>query len=99
MFTDQYEPSLKTNLKVTKGCGKDNNSQDGIKLLDLIRSVVCGMGSRLQVIWAMMKVAKRLHMFFHRRNTTNNDYMKYFEAYIKVIESYGDKKNHTSWPC
>ena len=30
-------------------------------------------------------------MFFQRINTTNDDYKKYFEAYIKVINSYERK--------
>ena len=35
-----------------------------------------------------MNADKFLYPFFNRSNTTNDDYMKEFEAYIKVIESY-----------
>ena len=30
-------------------------------------------------------------MFSHHRNTTNNDYTKEFDAYVKVIEYYGGR--------
>ena len=39
----------------------------------------------------MMKVNKCLYTFLHRRNTTNNYYMKYFDAYAKFIESYAGR--------
>ena len=35
-----------------------------------------------------MEADKRLYTFSQRRNTTNNDCMKYFDAYAKVIKSY-----------
>ena len=38
-----------------------------------------------------MNSNKRLCMLLQRSNTTNNDYMKQFDAYIKVIESYRGK--------
>ena len=62
-FIDQWELSLKTKLKGTKGWGKSNNSQDGIKLLKLIRIVFCGVEEYLQGIWAMIKSDKRLYTF------------------------------------
>ena len=37
----------------------------------------------------MMKADKRLYTFFQRSNTTNDEYMKEFDADIKVIDSYG----------
>ena len=37
-----------------------------------------------------MKSDKRLYMLLRRKNK-KNDYMKYFDAYIKVIYSYGGK--------
>ena len=43
LFTDQYDLSLKTKIKVTKGYNKAHNAQDFIKILDFIGSVVCGM--------------------------------------------------------
>ena len=42
-FTDQCEPYLKTKIKFTKGYNKSHNSQGGIKLMELIRSVFCFM--------------------------------------------------------
>ena len=42
VFKDQCGPSLKTKLKVTKGYNNYHNAQYGIKLLDLIRSIICG---------------------------------------------------------
>ena len=49
------------------------------------------MEEHLQWTWAIIKVDKNLYTFFQRINTTNNEYMKEFEAYIKVIDSYGGK--------
>ena len=45
------------------------------------------METHLRVTWAMMKADKSL-CTFQRINTRNDDYVKEFEAYIKVIESY-----------
>ena len=39
-----------------------------------------------------MKADKCLHKFFQIRNTINYDYMKKFDVYVKVVESYGGKK-------
>ena len=39
----------------------------------------------------MMKADKRLYTFFQIRNTINYDYMKKFDVYVKVVESYGGK--------
>ena len=38
-----------------------------------------------------MKANKHLYTFLQRNNTTNNNSMKEFYAYIKVINSYGGK--------
>ena len=38
-----------------------------------------------------MKPDKRFYILVQYKNTTNNDYMKDFDAYVKVIESYGVK--------
>ena len=38
-----------------------------------------------------MKPDKRLYTFFQIRNTINYDYMKKFDVYVKVVESYGGK--------
>ena len=43
LFTDQCDPSLKTKLKGNKGYDNSHNTQDAIKILELIRSAVCGM--------------------------------------------------------
>ena len=43
LFTDQCDTSLKTKLKGTKGYNKTHNAEDNIKLLELIRSIICGV--------------------------------------------------------
>ena len=53
--------------------------------------VVCGVEAHLQGTLDILKADKCLKTFFQRSNTTNNDYMKEFEAYIKVTESPGIK--------
>ena len=75
LFTDQCESSLKTKLKVTKWYDKACNVQAGIKLLELIRSFVCGVEADLQGTRSVMKADKRLYTFFQRRNTTNDNYL------------------------
>ena len=64
LFNDQCKTSLITNLKGTKGYDKAHREKYGIKLLELIRNVSCGVESYLQVIWAMMKADKRLYLLF-----------------------------------
>ena len=41
----------------------------------------------------MMKANKDLYTLPQRKNKTNTDNMKEFEAYIEVIESYVEKNN------
>ena len=41
--------SLKKKPKETKGYNKDHDAQDGVKLLDLMRSIVYGVEDHLQV--------------------------------------------------
>ena len=91
LFTYQCGLFLKTKLNGIKGYDKDHNAQDGMKLLDIINIIACGTETHLQVTWSMMKVNKLIYKIFRRRNTKNDDYMKRFEAYIKVIDSYGGK--------
>ena len=35
-----------------------------------------------------MKAKKWLHKFFQKSKVTNDDFLKYFDAYAKVIEYY-----------
>ena len=85
--------SLKTKLKVTKGYNNSHNVQYVIKLLDLIRSAIFGVGEHLKGPWSMKKSDKFLYTFFQRSNTTNNDHMKEFDAYVKVIDYNGGRTN------
>ena len=39
----------------------------------------------------MMKYNRHIYVLFQGRNTINDDYVKYFDAYIKVVKSYGGK--------
>ena len=85
MFNDQCELSLKTKPKGKKGYNKVHNAQDGTKPLNAILIVICGVEAHQQEIWAMMKSNKHLYTFFQNSNMTNDIYVKYPEAYIKVI--------------
>ena len=87
LFSDQCKTFLNYKLKVTNGCNKFHNTQDGVKILKIIKSVICGMEAPLQGTWYIMKDYTCLYTLFQCRNTTNNDYMKGFDAYIKFIES------------
>ena len=69
LFTDKCEPSLKTKRKGKKWYDKACNMQAGIKLLELIRSFVCGVEVNLQGTRSVMKADKCLYTFFQRRNT------------------------------
>jgi hypothetical protein len=89
LFIEQCEPPMRTKLKGTKGYDEAYKIQDGVKLLELIRSIMCGVRDHLQNVWAMMKSDKHLYTFFQRWNTTNDEYHNEFNAYVKVIESYG----------
>ena len=91
LFIDQRDPSLKIKLKGTEGHERAHNTQDCIKLLELIMSVDYGVEAHLQGNWATMKSENFLYEFFQKRNRKNYDFMKQFEAYIKVIDSYGGK--------
>ena len=54
--------------------------------------IIYGVEAHIQGTWAMIKSDKRLYTFYQRRNTKNYDYMKQFDAYVKVIEYYGRRK-------
>ena len=61
MFNYQYEPSLKPKQKGNNGGDKAHNMEDVIKLLDIIRSIVCGVEAHLQGTWSRMKAYKYLY--------------------------------------
>ena len=77
--------------KRVKWYNKTHNEPYGVKLLEFIRSVVCGVGAHIQGTWAIIKAGKRLQMFFQRRHTRNYDYMNYCLAYIKAVDYYRRK--------
>ena len=62
LFAYQFKPPLKTELKGTKWYDKSHNAQDGIKILELIRSVVCSVGVHLKGTWDMMKADKHIYI-------------------------------------
>ena len=55
LFTGKFNLSLNIKLEGTKGYDKAHTAQDGIKPLDLIRSVVCVVEAHLQGTWDMIK--------------------------------------------
>ena len=57
-------------------------------MMGIVRSFVCGKESHLQVTWSMIKVNKHLYIFLQLSNTTNDDYIKRFDSYDKVVEHY-----------
>ena len=57
--------------------------------MEIIRSVLRGVEAHLQGTWEMVKSDKLLYNLFHISNTTNDDYMKEFDTYVKVIDYYG----------
>ena len=65
------------------------NSKYCVKILELIIIIFFSVEFYRQGTPSMMKSDKRLYTFFRRSNTENNSYMKYFYAYVKVVESYG----------
>ena len=91
LFTNQCDSPIKTKLKRTTGCDKAHNTPDGIKLLDLIRSLAYDIRAHMQGKWERKKSDKCLYPFFHRRSTTKNDYMKEFDFDVNAIESYGGR--------
>ena len=60
LFTDKCDLSLKIKLKETKRYDKAHNTQDDIKLLELMIIIVCGMLANIQGTWYMMKADKSL---------------------------------------
>ena len=88
LLTYQCKLSINTKLKFTKGYDKPHNAQCGIKLMGLIKSFVCGVEEHLQGTWATMNSGKHVYKFVQRRKKKNDDNMKYFDDYVKVIKSY-----------
>ena len=60
LFIDQCELSLKTKIKEGKGYDKAHKSQDVIKLLNVLRSVIFGVGAHLKGNWDRIKAKKLL---------------------------------------
>jgi hypothetical protein len=48
LFIKQSEPAMRTKLKGTKGYDEAYKVQDGVKLLELIMSIMCGVEDHLQ---------------------------------------------------
>ena len=88
LFNEECKTYLTVKLKFSEGYDKAHNSQDSIKLLDIIRSAVFGMEALLQGPWSMMKANKSLYTLLQRSNTKNNEYMKGSNKYAKVVRSH-----------
>ena len=55
LFSDQFKTFLNYKVKVTNGCNKAHNTQYGVKIMEIIKSDICGMEAHLQGTWAIMK--------------------------------------------
>jgi hypothetical protein len=64
IFIEQCEPAMRTQLKGTKGYDEAYKVQDGVKLLELIRSIMWRVKDHFPNTWAMMKSDKQLYKFF-----------------------------------
>ena len=61
LFLNQYSPPMIIELKSTGKFRDFETKQDGIRLLELIQEVMCGVEKYLQNTWALVQAGKALH--------------------------------------
>ncbi len=66
-----------------------NGSQDVVELLRLIRGYCCDFGAGQQSTWALKQAKHKVSIYYQRHDTSNTDYIQFFQALVGVVEKYG----------
>ena len=66
-----------------------NGSQDVVELLRLIRGYCCDFGAGQQSTWALEQAKHKVSVYYQRHDTSNTDYVQFFQALVGVVETYG----------
>ena len=91
LLQDQSSPQILVKVQRSSEYNQTGTNQDGIKLLGLIREVMCGVKKHIQETAALVKATKNIYMFWQKPLVTNNDYQKLFELLVTMQETLGSK--------
>ena len=62
---------------------------DVVELLRLIRGFCCDFGAGQQSTWALEQAKHKVSVYYQRHDTSNTDYIQFFQALVGVVETYG----------
>ena len=82
-------PAMKTRLKGSRGFETIEDAQDVVALLNLMQGICCRSDDQIHPGWAVVQAKKRIYLYVQNYKTTNDKYGEDFEAYVKVVETYG----------
>ena len=85
----QCSPDLVSKIRGASTYASVNASQDVIELLRLIRGYCCDFGAGQQSTWALEQAKHKVSTYYQRHDTSNTDYIQFFQALVGVVETYG----------
>ena len=81
--------TMRTRLKGSRGFEAIEEAQDIAGLLKLMKGICCQSDDNIHPGWAVIQAKKRVYLYVQSYNTSNDKYVKEFEAFVKVVETYG----------
>ena len=85
----QCSPDLVSKIRGASTYASVNASQDVIELLRLIRGYCCDFGAGQQSTWALEQAKHKVSTYYQHHDTSNTDYIQFFQALVGVVETYG----------
>ena len=85
----QCSPDLVSKIRGASTYANVNASQDVVELLRLIRGFCCDFGAGQQSTWALEQAKHKVSVYYQRHDTSNTDYIQFFQALVGVVETYG----------
>jgi hypothetical protein len=95
---NQCLPELKNKLEGLDGYVDMKRTNDGPKLLTIIRGYCCQFDLPSNGYIAIMAAIKNLFYFFQKNDQSNADYHEDFMAILKVIKEYRGAGSMTNFP-
>jgi hypothetical protein len=84
----QCSPDLVSKIRGALTYMNVNASQDVIELLRLIHAYCCDFGAGQQSTWALEQAKHKVSTSYQRHDTSNTDYIQFFQALVGVVETY-----------
>ena len=91
LFISHCSPEMETKLQGLKTWGKIDKTQDGLKLIKLIRDITYKRDETAQAMLDVVRADKELMLCIQREHMSLTSYLAEFKARVEVIKGAGGK--------